>query len=335
MKSKRVSQTEIARRLGVSQRTVSKALRDEPDISEKTKQLVKKTAEEMSYHGDKLMRSLLGSGSELVGMILPAFSQYLTGILDNAEKVLRSQGYNLMLIRWTDKEDDSQEINWLLQYKVDGIIVFPRPLPLEKRLLYKRLIKNGEKIVFIDDPSPFSGAGSVASDDDKGMRLAVEHLLSLGHRRIAYVGPLHSYSVSLNARHEAYLKVMKENNLEAFEIQTSVSVKQTIEKIPEFLSNHKNITAYACFNDYTAMTLIEELAKSGQYAPKDYSITGYGDDIRYPNALKVPLTTVSQNNMEIGEKAAKLCLGMIKGDEKPRNIVVPTHLIIRESTQPL
>ena len=335
MPRRRVSQTEIARRLGVSQRTVSKALRGESDISVKTREMVERTAREMSYHGDRLTRCLLGGNSKIIGLLLPSFgTPFLSQILDGAESVLGDSGYNALLSRWSrDSRSDEHEISWLLQYKVDGLVVFPRPEKPERRLFYKDLIENGQKIVFINEASPFKGASGVFSDDRKGMELVLEHMFELGHRRIAYCGPVEYVAGTTVERYSSYCSIMRGRGLEpmAFDSMRDLANLKS-GNLEAFLDAHPGLSSFICFSDATAIELMQLILASGRRVPEDISVTGYGDDVYHQEFMRIPLTTVSQEAESIGRRAAKLCLEMIEAGAETRDINISTRLIKRSST---
>lgn len=329
---KRANQTEIARRLGLSQRAVSKALRDEPGVSDQTRELVKKTASELSYHGDRLARCLLGGKSHIVGVLLPTFSGPFFGeLLDGAETTFGERGFKAMLSRWErGAYTDEKEIRWLLQYKVDAFLVFPHTALPEQRRFYFDLVANGQKLVFVNEPAPCPGACGIYSDDRRGLRLAMEHLLRLGHRRVVYAGVELQVSGTSLLRSNAYAEAARE--LGGFEPLT-LSPDGRL-RLHAFLEANPDVTAFLCYDDGGAVKVIQALESLGYEVPRDFSVVGFGDNVAQVDFLRVPLTTVSQDAWNLGSKAAGLCLSLIAGEPFLGDVVTETRLVERRSTGP-
>ena len=312
---KRSSQSDIARRLGISQRAVSKALRGEPGISDKTRELVRRTADELSYHGDRLTRCLLGGKSHIVGVLMPTFvTPFFGELLDGAETVFGRNGYRTMLSRWEKGVySDETEINWLLQYKVDALLVFPRPALPEQRLFYKSMVDNGQRIVFVNEPPPCEGACGVYSDDRSGVFQAMGRLLELGHSRIGYARSALELSGTSVLRRDAYADAVRE--LGGFEPMELVVESENVNQasLKRFLKANSEATAFLCYGDALAIGLIKALGVLGRQVPRDFSVVGFGDNVRHVDFLKVPLTSVSQDARRMGAKAAELCLELVNG----------------------
>lgn len=341
MKARQVSQTMIARELGVAQRTVSKALRDEPGVSDELRGKVKALAERMSYRGNRLMRTLIEGKSRTVGVCLPGLSvdQYLGGIFTGIEDVLQPRKYKMMFSSWNhDSEDDEAEIITLLQYNVDGLIVFPRFPTVGHEAFFRKLIAVGDKIVFLNEPFLADGCGSVFSDDPKGMRELVAHLHSLGHRSIAFAGTLSEFDTRtnsvLNRRFAACADECAKRGMRLRHIPVAKGdvVSASMAAFEAFLNDRQGVTALACFNDYIAIGAIRQARRMGVDVPAELSVCGYGDVFSHADDFSVPLTTVSQSSLEIGRTAATMCLDMIEELAAPRNVAIPTSLIIRKST---
>jgi DNA-binding LacI/PurR family transcriptional regulator len=330
----KVSQGTIAKKLGLPQQAVSKALKGAQDISDKVRTQVIETAEEMGYRPNRLARSLIEGRSNVIGIIYPSFNgPYFLNMLKVIEQEASEQGYRLLVKQWgTSTEDDRFDIDYLLQYKVDGLIICPRSvLPWSERF-YPEIVGGKVKVVTLSNRLP--GLPWISSEDVEGAKSLVKHLISLGHREIAYVGLLSTYSSDNEKRVEGYRQALEEAGLAFKESNLLDNSKGEImceKRLRKVLHDNPEITAFVCFEDKSAITLIKKLRELGLSVPKDISVTGYGNNLLFPEEMKVPLTTVSQNEEEIGKIAIGSMLNMLKG-KSASSIQVPTELIVREST---
>ncbi len=331
-----VSQSMIARRLGVAQRTVSKALRGEKDISEKVRERILAAAKELGYRQNLLVEGVLRGKSMIVGLLFPIletpyFSKMLRGVADE----LARHHYRLLIgHRDNRRAVDDDDLEMLLKYRVSGLIVIPRAeIPIEDSV-YARLAASDSQIVFIDQKSPFPQIASVRSNDIEGAMQATRHLLDLGHRRIAYCGPDYPYSTSSVERRRGYREAMREAGCPTQELPVCGEATEELgTQLARLMRSRRRSTAFFCFNDDNALQIIAMLRLLGLETPRDVSVVGYGDDVPHVEHMRTPLTTVSQNPELLGKLAAEIVVDKIAGKVARAETVVDTSLIVRDSTR--
>lgn len=336
MASNAVTQTSIAKELGISQRTVSKALRGAPALSEETRRKVLEHADRLGYRVNRMASTLRGGNSRIVGVLSFIFGGlFFNDILHAIMDGLHRQGYKVMVTPlYPNYRNDAYEIETLLEYKIDGLITIPRAEEPWERTVYPQLIRDGLPVVAIDRRLQLDGVASVSSDDIDGMRQVVRHLTGLGHRRLVYLGPYHEHCSPEADRFRGFVQAAEEAGVKHREVKlTGISDKEKI--IESLLSGRKRATALCCFSDLVALDALPIVEKMGLKVPEDFSIVGYGDTIPYMDLHRIPLTTVSQTPLKLGEEATRLFLDIVNQRKAPEHRKVPTRLIVRGSSGPV
>lgn len=329
---------DIARDLGVSLMTVSKALRSHSDISEETKRRVLKRAQELNYRPNWIARSLVTRRTYMIGLIIPDlmhsfFAEVAKGISQKFEPL----GYQIVI---SNSEENSaaelRQIEVLLDRSVDGIIIAPAEASV-KGELFERLENRARKIpyVLIDRmPSGFEGHFVGVKDEDIGM-MATEHLIEQGCRRIAHLrGPSNSPGLG---RLRGYKRALAKHDLE-LDAEYIVSGKHEdstgYEGMRKLLRLPARPDGVFCYNDPVAAGAIKAILESGLHVPDDIAVVGAGN-VHYSDLLRVPLSTVDQSSSQIGEKAAELLVECIEAKKaiEPRHVLISPRLIERESSR--
>ena len=319
------SQAEIAKNLGLSQQAVSKALRGDADISGKVRERVEVEAKRLGYRSNKLARSLVSGKTGLVGLFLPNFSSpYFLNLFNAIEDALGQNGYQVLAKRWDRHTgSDADDLDALLQYRVDGLLVSPRHNTAWEDSVYAELLGRDMKMVSVSGRVGLPGIHHVGSDDLGGAKAAVKHLLANGHRSIVYAGPADSPDPALVNRRSSYLKTMADAGLDAKELDSLDALLSTAPP-----------TAFFCSSDMAAVELIRLLRERGLSVPDDISVMGYGDNLACPQEMKVPLTTVSQHSERIGATAVEMLMKLLAGEDVA-DIDIPAEIIVRESVKPI
>jgi len=340
---------DIAEELNVSVNTVSRALRDMPDIGQETTNLVKETALRLGYRKNLAASSLKTAKSMMLGIVVPdicnpVFSYMYRGI----EKICNETGYTLMLGNSnTDPDKECKVLDNMLDHGVDGIFLVPSMK--DDRVLER--LKNAD-IPYVILQRRFHGidAHVVQSSDHEGGYMAAQHLYDLGHRSFLYISaPM--YISSAKERYEGFLTYLKEKGLSEADVQIMEcsssrnggyqAAKKWLqqqkltseEKMPE--KDKLSATAIFCFSDYMAYGVYAAIAESDLQVSEDVSIVGY-DNNEYSEMIYPPLTTVDMFPEQVGSKAAELMFGLLKDKEKREEIVesvISPKLILRESTR--
>lgn len=327
----KVTIRQIAKELGVHHATISRALRNDARISEDVRQRVKSLASKLNYKPNLLAYGLSTQKTFNVGLVVADitatfFSQVARGV----ENIMRKAGYNVFICN-TDGKPEDEKLHWdaLISRGVDGIIIAPSSL---NQKYLKELLSAGVPTVFIDRCLRSLKASYVITDHFSGGYQMTKYLLSLGHRRIAYIRG----EVEMG-RFYGYRRALKEYGIKIDETLVPVC-DFTIEggkKAAEKLVRMKfPPTAIFCVNDPVALGAMKSIREYGFRIPDDISLAGF-DDAEFAEFLQPPLTTVHQLKYELGEEAARILLDEINGKlSKPRKVEIKPMLVIRDSCGP-
>lgn len=332
---------DIARSAGVSHTTVSRALRGHPAIAPGTVSRIQQIADELGYVPNTVARGLKTRRSGVLGVIVrriadPFFSEVLNGI----EEVLHAEGYSLFLAASNrDTEREEAIVRLMSEHRVDGVIICSTQVGEAQR---RQLESFGVPTVLINNQASEEVTHSVYHDDAYGSGRMTNHLLELGHERIAYVGNaragrtteerLRGYKEELDA---AGLAPRPEYVVEG----TNGLAEGGANGVAQLLEAAQSPTGIVCYNDVMAIGAIQMLREAGLRVPEDCSVTGF-DNIELAAYVSPTLTTFSQPKYELGCQAAKMMLALLdrqdaNGDEQKSDIVILRgELTVRDSTAP-
>jgi LacI family transcriptional regulator len=326
---------DIAKAVGVSASTVSRALSDSPLVSGETKEQIRRVARQLGYERNELARALVKGSSGAVGLIVPDitnpfFSDIARGIGEIADRV----GYGLILCN-TDGRIDREltYVRLMRRKRVDGLLLCsitidaPYLLEVERGRTPFILIS----CLCLDSRLPY-----VITDDRAGARLAVEHLIALGHRRIGFIAGPENVHASRDRR-AAYIDVLREHAIplvDAWQCFAAFTQAAGREAGQRMVSLAERPTAIFAANDVIALGVLEVAEGLGFHVPEDLSIIGY-DDISYASLPRIQLTTVAQPAVEMGQIAADWLLSRIENpDTPPLQRVLRPLLVVRSTTAP-
>ena len=328
----KVSIKDVAREAGVSHATVSRALRGSPLISPDTTERVQAMARKMGYSVNAVARSLVTGRTHTIGVVVTSIADpFVGGVVAGIEAIAHQRGYSTILATChADPEIEKRMVASLRERAVDGILVTSSRVG-EEYLPMLTLMK--VPIVLLNNQRPGDYAYSVTIDNVGSARRAVEHLLELGHRRIAYIGHSNGYASDRDRRqgyelalHSAGIEPDPRYILPADSTPESgaqaASVLNALEPRP---------TAIFCYNDLTALGVLAWARQQGLAIPHDWSVVGF-DDLFLSQHLHPPLTTVRQPMLEMGRMAAEVLVGLIAGEQTHTSVCMPGELIVREST---
>lgn len=342
MSKHRVTLKDLAERLGVTVTTVSKALRDYPDISEETKREVKELAAALNYHPDSQALALRGNRSYTIGLIIPEivhffFSNVINGILNVAEK----QGYRLLItISRNERAEEKKQVNLLFNTKVDGVIV-SLANETHDASHFKVLSEYEIPLVMFDKVDQHFDCSKVIIDDHKGAFVATQHLIDKGCKRIAHIrGPL-TPSNSIG-RFEGYKTALQAAGITPDPRLVKVCHEVTLDEgyafTKELLQSENPPDGIFSVTDQVGVGALRAAQDMGIEVPAQLKIVGFSDSliarVAYP-----ALSTIYQPGYEIGEAAARLIIEEIEWKAKNGNqpkahkeLVLETHLIQRGSS---
>lgn len=331
-----VTQKDIARQLGLSINTVSRALRSMPDVSEATRQQVQAMAGKMGYYKNLAASSLRTRQSNILGVVVTDFRNPSMGdIIHGAELVAKRSGYTLMLGSTNEiAEDESRLVESMLSQNVDGLLLIPSML---NEQLLSRIEHEQVPYVLAARRYPGHPCSAVCGDDFAGGAAAAAHLLSLGHRSFLYVSGLAHIS-SARDRRDGFVSQLRQHGLDEQALQTIVcdggreSAQCVTEQWLRSSSGHPSATAIFVFSDYAACGVYAALKAAGLRIPEDVSVVGY-DNNEYSSFLTPPLTTVDSHFYQLGQLAMERLIAILRSPGEPpcAQIDMP-ELVLREST---
>ncbi len=328
---------DIAKILGISVSTVSRALKDHPDISADTKEKVNEIAKKLNYRPNALALGLKSSKSKTIGVIIPEivhffFSSVISGIEDAAYE----EGYTVIVCQTNEMyERETMLAHTLLDHRVDGVLISLAKSSMKFDHL-TMLQDNGIPLVFFDRICSFIDTDSVVIDDFKGAYLATEHLIEIGCRNIVHLSAPENLMIG-KLRKEGYCKALEDHDIpvDPYNIYLCDNMEKVAEKINRIFSRKPLPDGFFAVNDSTAIAVIQEVKKAGFRVPEDMAVVGFGNG---PHAtISCPtLTTIDQNGYEIGYEATRFLLDRITKSNIPltaRRKVFSPLLVIRDSTR--
>jgi LacI family transcriptional regulator len=322
---------DIAQRAGVTVMTVSKALRDKPDVSPATKTRIKLLAQQMGYLPDSTARGLRTRKTRLFGLVIssmtnPIYSRVVLAIEEGAYTL----GYDVLLAHTHNiPEREEACIHRLLSRGVDGLFIAPVYRLAAEARIYQELLARRVPTVLLGHPAPFcSQFLSLEADDLLASHAVTQHLLKLGHRRIAFLaGPL--ATPWTQERLEGYRRALREAGIE-LDDKLVFQAGRVIEAAAQMIAEATDATAVQAINDVVAVGCAETLLNHGRRIPQDISVAGFGNILMGAH-FRVPLTTSRQPKFRLGRAAVQTMHDLLEGRpvESKR---LPAELIVRAST---
>lgn len=331
---------DIARELGISVATVSRALKDSPRISEERRRIVQQFAREHNFYPNAIGEALRHSRvmpSRVIGVIVPEFTHYyFSSILTGIEETAMARGYYIMVALSNEQYEREVRICEMFhRQKVCGIIV-SQAKDTRSFGHFQRLIDSNVPIVFYDRICTGVDASRVVVDDYMGAYNAVSHLIETGCRRIAYYGGPVQLEISKN-RYNGYRDALLRHGLSIDEEILGVCDNRADAEVvtPKLLALPNPPDGYFAVNDDTAIGILYTVKRAGLRVPEDVSICGFTNGQRAV-ACDPMLTTVEQRGKRVGEEAAEILIDKVEGLsplDKVERRVVRTRLVIRGTTR--
>jgi len=326
---------DIAERAGVSVMTASKALRDQHDISSATKSRVREIALQLGYVPNSSAQGLRNRKTKLLGIAIsaltsPVYSRTVLALEGRA----RELGYDVLLAHTLDQPESEEAcIRRFLSRRVDGLFIAPAYRLGSEARIYKELLALKTPTILLGHAAPFcQNFVSISGDDLSGAHLATQHLLKLGHRRIAFLGgpPANPWA---QERFDGYRRALREANLDVDDklvFQAGRTIEDGSKAALQMINESCDATAIQCVNDPIAIGCSQELVRQGLSVPGDVSIVGFGN-ILLSEYFRVPLTTVRQPKFRLGMAAFEAMQQFLRG-KRPDSKRLSTELVVRESS---
>lgn len=323
----RITIAEVARRAGVSISTVSRVMNGLDRVHPETRQRVRGVIEALRYQPSAYARGLATQRTHTIGFVIPTISDpFYLGIVRGVEAAAAAEGYNLLVVSQLGRMDQTRVLELFTQKRVDGLVVVGVAVPPE---VLVQLREQGFPVALLQqqrEPSTF------AVDNYGGARLMTEHLLSLGHRQIAYIAG--SNDTPDNAeRFRGFREALECAGLSfntARFVQGDFLEGSGAEAVATLQDRRLPCDAIFAANDQMAIDAILALREGGVRVPDDIAVVGF-DDIPLARYVAPPLTTVRQPSFELGLKATRAVLAALRGDVLPEGVVLPAELVVRGS----
>ena len=326
---------DIAQRAGLAVMTVSKALRDKPDVSADTKTRVKLLAQQMGYVPDSTAQGLRTRTTQLFGLVVssmtnPIYSRVVLAIEERAHEL----GYDVLLAHTLNiPEREEACLRRLLWRRVDGLFIAPVYRMAAESSIYQDLVTHHVPTVLLGHAAPFcSQFVNVETDDLLASYAVTQHLLKLGHKRIAFfAGPL--ATPWTQERFEGYRRALREAGLDVDDrlvFQAGRTIEDGAKAALQMTNESCDATAIQAVNDVVAVGCAETLLSQGLRIPEDISVAGFGN-ILLGAHFRVPLTTTRQPKFRLGSAAMDSMQELLRG-KRPDSKHLPAELIVRAST---
>ncbi|WP_244549408.1 LacI family DNA-binding transcriptional regulator [Bradyrhizobium lablabi] len=325
---------QIADATGVHPSTVSRALDPKKRhlVAEDVAKRIVTLAESLGYQPNRLAANLRLGRSDLIGVLLPDIANpVFAPILGGITETLSADGYAPIVADAGNAS--SQQISFvetLLSQRIDGLILATVSQDDE---LVGFCIQRGIPVILVNRSEARDRVSSVVSDDDRGMRLAVDHLVGLGHRRIAHVaGPLSTSTGAL--RRDGFERAMSHHGLRGVVRESTGYTRDAgAQAAAPMLDTESRITAVVAANDLLALGVLDALKERGLRCPDDMSVVGH-NDMPLMDVVSPPLTTIRIEHREMGRISARMLVDTIKsGSTEIRHVVLRPELIVRGSTR--
>jgi DNA-binding LacI/PurR family transcriptional regulator len=334
MSDKPISIKDVAAAAGVSHSTVSRALNNSPRVSQETSERIRRIAEEAGYSGSAIARSLATRRTKTIGVVVTTIADpFAAGIVIGIEEIAGNNGYSVFLANSNaDPDRELRVVRSFEERRVDAIIVLASRVGALYLTLLSRL---RVPIVMINNQHPSEFVHSVCIENTHGARTATAYLLSLGHRRIGYIGDRNGRQ-SDTERFAGY-----RDALDSADLPFQPDLVQYGDSTPDggvqamsiLLRMPEPPSAVFCYDDMTALGAIRAARSAGCRIPEDISIVGF-DDLPIVRFTDPPLTTIRQPMAKMGCLAMEAVLDLLGGSGLSHDIKVKGELIERSSCAP-
>lgn len=328
---------DIARQLNLSASTVSRALNNNPLISEATRRLIRQKADEMGYRPNIVASNFRTKKTNTIGVIVPLINRhFFSSVISGIEEVAYMNGFAVTISQSNDNfQKETKIAQTLFANRADGVIISIGMQTTSFDHL-KVFSERGIPLVFFDRVVDEIKAYKIVVDDFNGGYMATKHLIDQGAKTIAHIGgPLHLDIY--RSRHAGYKAALEESQLQVdrdLMIHNSLTYDEGIKSVEKLMEGPLKPDAIFCANDTTALSAIMHLQKLGFKIPQQIKIVGFSNE-PFSEVVTPSISTIEQPGFEMGKKAAELLINQILGlGEKSEyeTLLMPIRLIARESS---
>ncbi len=331
---RRTSLKDLAKELGVSIATVSRALRNSPEIGRDMQQRVKDLAQKLNYRPNPFAQSLRKESPKVIGVVVPNLvTHYYAAVLDGIEDEAHRAGYSVISANSHERfEDEAQAIDNFISLHVEGIIACLSQNTTDYQH-YEEIADMGIPLVFFGRTCLTDRFSSVTANGDEAAQQATNHLIETGSRRIAFIGGPNHLDMVRRRKH-GYLEALREKHLpidRELVLCGKIDYQYALETTEELLKRENRPDAILAFNDIITFAAFTAIKNCGLHIPEDVALIGFTDDVHA--AYVTPrMSAIEDQSHLMGVTACQLLLKGINGDTKVYKEVVPQQLVIRETS---
>jgi LacI family transcriptional regulator len=331
-----ITMQDIADKINMSVVTVSKALREHPDVSFETIKKIKAIAEEMGYLPNYLARNLSARNSNTIGVIVPKIAHYFFGsIIEHIYDIAFENNYEILLsISREDAKNEIKHLQTLMSMKVDGIIISITQETSDFEI-FEVVKQRGIPLLFMDRIPPVSGVNSVAIDDRKGAFKAVEQMIKVGYKKIGHFAGLDRINIGLQ-RYLGFEDAMKKHNIPInpeWVLKSGFGEDDGYNSFMKLYSENNLPDAIFTVTYPVAIGIYKAVKKLGLKISEDIDVICFGD-AEMQKLLSPQLSCVEQSTDQIAKLSMEILLDNIKNKQNgfsPRNEIIGTDIILRET----
>ena len=325
---------DLAGELGVSIATVSRALRNSPEIGREMQQRVKDLAKKLNYRPNPFAQSLRKEAPKVIGVVVPNLvTHYYAAVLDGIEDEARRAGYSVISANsHEDFEDERQAIDNFIGLHVEGIIACLAQTTTDYSH-FEEISDMGIPLVFFGRTCLTDRFSCVTANGDEAAQMATQHLIDTGSRRIVFIGGPNHLDMVRRRKH-GYLEALRENKMEIdrdMVVCDKIDYEVALHAVEKLLDSPNRPDAILAFNDIITFAAFTAIKNKGLNIPGDVALIGFTDDVHA--AYVTPrMSAIEDQSREMGIKACQLLLKSIGGDTKVYKEIVPQQLVIRETS---
>ena len=333
-KQHRTSLKDLAKELGVSIATVSRALRSSPEIGKEMQQRVKDLAKKLNYRPNPFAQSLRKEAPRVIGVVVPNLvTHYYAAVLDGIESEARRAGYSVISANSHESfEDEAHAIDNFIGLHVEGIIACLAQTTTDYSH-FEELAEMGIPLVFFGRTCLTDRFSSVTANGDEAAQMATQHLIDTGSRRIAFIGGPNHLDMVRRRKH-GYLEALRDNRIPIDRDLVacgSIDYQVALAAAERLLNSEKRPDAILAFNDIITFAAFTAIKNSGLRIPEDVALIGFTDD-EHAAYVTPRMSAIEDQSHLMGVTACQLLLKAINGDTKVYKKIVPQQLVIRDTS---
>lgn len=330
----RTSLKDLAKELGVSIATVSRALRSSPEIGLEMQQKVKDLAKRLNYRPNPFAQSLRKEAPRVIGVVVPNLvTHYYAAVLDGIEVEAKKSGYSVISSNThEDSETEVRAIDNFINLHVEGIIACLSQNTTDYSH-FEELSQMGIPLVFFGRTCLTDKFSSVTANGDVAAQEATQHLIDTGSKRIAFIGGPNHLDMVRRRKH-GYLEALRENKIpidRELVVCEKIDYDWALEATLQLLDREDRPDAILAFNDIITFAAFTGIKQKGLRIPDDVALIGFTDDV-HARYVTPRMSAIEDQSREMGQEACRLLLKNIAGDTKVYKKIVPQKLVIRETS---